>query len=227
MKKTTKILWGIVLVLAGVLLAINSLGIADVDIFFDGWWTLFIIVPSLIGFFTESDKAGNLIGLSIGAFLLLCCQDILSFDLLFKLLLPIIIVIFGCKLIFGSFRSAKSQKVLENVVNNGGCVRNVTATFSGQNVMYSPGEEFSGAELNAIFGGVDYDLRNAVIPNDCVIKVSAIFGGIDIIVPPNVNVKVNSTSIFGGTSNKHINSNANTVTIYVEGTCLFGGVEIK
>ncbi len=227
MRKSTKILWGIVLILAGVLLAINSLGIADVNIFFDGWWTLFIIVPSLIGFFTESDKAGNLIGLSIGVFLLLCCQNILSFDLLLKLLLPIVIVIIGCKLIFGSFRSAKSQKVFEQVVSNGGSVKNATATFSGQNVVYGIGEEFSGAELNAVFGGIDYDLRNAVINNDCVIKMSAIFGGIDIIVPANVNVKVNSTSIFGGVSNKHLNSNANTTTIYIEGTCLFGGADIK
>ena len=227
MKKSRSILWGIVLVLAGVLLALNSLDVLDVNIFFDGWWTLIIIIPCLIGIFTDSDKTGNLIGLCVGVFLLFCCQNILSFDLLLKLLFPIIIVIVGCKMIFGTFKSNKSQKVMNEVVSNGGNVRNATATFSGQDLIYGLGEEFTGAELNAIFGGVKCDLRNAVINRDCVIKCSAIFGGIDIFVPQNVNVKVNSTSIFGGVSNKANNSTANTVTVYIEGTCLFGGVDIK
>ena len=228
MKKSRSILWGIVLVLAGILFALNSLNVLHFNIFFDGWWTLIIIIPCLIGIFTDSDKMGNLIGLSVGVFLLFCCLEILSFDLLVKLLLPLIIIIVGCKLIFGSFKSSKTQKVMNDVITNGGNIRNATATFSGQDVFYSVGEEFTGAELNAVFGGVKLDLRNAVVQKDCVIKVSAIFGGIDIFLPPNVNVKVNSTSIFGGVSNKtHNNNIANTVTIYVEGTCLFGGVDIK
>ena len=61
---------------------------------------------------------------------------------------------------------------------------------------------FYGTELNAIFGGVDCDLRGAFIEQDCVIKANAIFGGIDIYVPEGVNVKVHSTSIFGGVDNK-------------------------
>ncbi len=227
MKKSKTIIWGIILIIAGILLAVNSLGIADINIFFDGWWTLIIIIPCFIGLFTESDKVGNLIGILIGVFLLFCCQNILSFDLFLKLVFPIVIIAVGAKMIFGSFKSSKSTKVMDEVVSSGGNVRNATATFSGQDVNYS-GEIFSGAEYNAIFGGIECDLRGAVIDKDCVIKATAIFGGIDIFLPPNVNVKVNSNSFFGGISNKaHQNSSANTVTIYIEGTCLFGGVDIK
>lgn len=227
MKKSKTIIWGIILIIAGILLAVNSLGIADINIFFDGWWTLIIIIPCFIGLFTESDKVGNLIGILIGVFLLFCCQNILSFDLFLKLVFPIVIIAVGAKMIFGSFKSSKSTKVMDEVVSSGGNVRNTTATFSGQDVNYS-GEIFSGAEYNAIFGGIECDLRGAVIDKDCVIKATAIFGGIDIFLPPNVNVKVNSNSFFGGISNKaHQNSSANTVTIYIEGTCLFGGVDIK
>ncbi len=227
MKKSKSILWGIVLVLAGILLAANSFDLIQFDIFFDGWWTLIIIIPCFIGIFTDADKTGNLVGFCIGVFLLLCCQNLLSFDLLLKLLFPIIIVIVGCKMIFGTFRSNKSQKVMNSVVSNGGQVKNVNATFSGQDVIYNMGEEFTGAELNAVFGGIKCDLRNATINKDCVIKCSSIFGGIDIFVPQNVNVKVNSNSIFGGVSNRANNTSANNVTVYIESTCLFGGVEIK
>lgn len=227
MKKSKSILWGIVLVFVGALLALNSLDILDVDIFFDGWWTLIIIIPCLIGLITDNDKTADFIGLCIGVFILLCCLDILSFGLLFKLIFPFIIVVVGFKLIFGSRRSNKNQQILNDVVTNGGNVRDITATFSGQNVVYSVGEEFTGAEINAVFGGVKCDLRNANVTKDCVIKCTSIFGGTDIFVPQNVNVKVNSTSIFGGVSNKTNNNSANTATIYIESTCLFGGVDIK
>ena len=81
-------------------------------------------------------------------------------------------------------------------------------------------------ELNAVFGGMEYDLRNAIFEKDCAIKATAVFGGIDILVPDHVKVVVNSTGLFGGTSNK-AKSLGNTVTLYVRATSLFGGVDIK
>ena len=51
MKNFSKILWGLVFVLIGVVIATNSFGLTNIDIFFEGWWTLFIIVPSFISLF--------------------------------------------------------------------------------------------------------------------------------------------------------------------------------
>ena len=44
MKKFKRILLGALLVVIGVLFALNALEITNIKIFFDGWWTLFIIV---------------------------------------------------------------------------------------------------------------------------------------------------------------------------------------
>ena len=82
MKKAGSVLWGIVLIAAGVIWALNEFNITNISVFFDGWWTLFIIVPCAIGLFTEREKTGNIIGIAVGVFLLLCCQDILSFSML-------------------------------------------------------------------------------------------------------------------------------------------------
>lgn len=102
-----------------------------------------------------------------------------------------------------------------------------TAVFSSEKMNFS-GEVFQGAELNAVFGGVECDLRNAVIEQDCFIRASVVFGGIDIFVPNNINIKVSSNSIFGGISNKTANyRNDAAPTLYIKGTCLFGGVDIK
>ena len=223
--KIRSVLWGIFFIVIGALFALNALEITDIDIFFDGWWTLFIIIPSVIGLFTEKDKTDNLIGVAIGVFLLLCSRDILSFSMLWKLLVPTIIMIIGLKMILSALFGNKANQILKQLKENGNVPRSGHATFSGCTLNYQD-QVFEGAELSAVFGGVKCDLREAVIEKDCAIEVSAIFGGIDILVPKHINVKVNSTCIFGGISNK-TKPNADAPTLYITGTCMFGGVDIK
>lgn len=225
MKKLSGILWGLVLIAVGFLFALNALEVTNVDIFFDGWWTLFIIVPCTIGLFTEREKTGNLIGIAIGVFLLLGCQDVIAFSMVWKLLLPTVIIIIGVKLVFGGLFRNRTNEIFAEMKENGNDPKHCNAVFSGCNLNYD-GEVFDGAELNATFGGIKCDLRNAIIEKDCAIKVSATFGGVDILVPAHINVKVNSNSVFGGITNKTV-SKDNAVTLYITGTCAFGGVDIK
>ena len=225
MKKVSSILWGVVLVAVGVVFALNAFGITDIDVFFDGWWTLFIIVPCVIGLFTESDKTGNIIGIVIGVFLLLCCQDILSFSMLWKLLIPAIIVVVGLKLILSGLFGNKATNIIKKLKQEGKKPKTECAIFSGSNINYG-GEVFESADLTAVFGGINCDLRTAIIEKDCAIQATAVFGGIDILVPPGVTVKINSTSIFGGVTNK-IKPTPNAPTLHVNCICLFGGVDTK
>lgn len=227
MKKISKILWGAVLIAIGVIFSLNAFGITDIKVFFDGWWTLFIIVPCFIGIFTDREKTGNIIGLLIGLFLLLCCQNVLSFGMLWKLAIPAVIVIIGLKLILGGLFGDKAVKMISESRQKGDNIKIGCATFSGQDMNFD-GEVFSGAELTAIFGGVECDLRTAIIEKDCAITASAIFGGIDIYVPDYVNVKINSNSIFGGVSGKNKRPPIQGgVTLYINATCIFGGIDIK
>ena len=227
MRKINKILWGVALILVGVIFALNAFGITDIELFFDGWWTLFIIVPCFVGIFTDREKTGNIIGLLIGVFLLLCCQNILGFDMLWKLAVPAIIVIIGLKLVLSTVFGDKASKIIVESRQNGENIKIGCATFSGQDMNFD-GEVFNGAELSAVFGGVKCDLRGAIIEKDCAVSATAVFGGIDLFVPDNVNVKINSNSIFGGVSDKkHSRHIEGAVTVYVNATCMFGGVDIK
>jgi len=229
MKKTKSIIWGIVLIAAGVLWAISSLGIAEIDIFFDGWWTLFIIVPSAISLVTSHDKVSALVGIGIGVVLLLCVRDIIDFDMVLKLIVPAVIVIIGLKLILSAFADKKTEDAVYEMEKNTENIDNVFALFTGEKVDCR-GKVFCGAEINAIFGGVDYDLRGALIEPDSAIKATALFGGINIFVPENVKVRVKSTSIFGGTSNKARRADdgaEDVITLYVSALSMFGGIDIK
>ena len=222
MKNIGRVLWGIILVAVGIILVMNAFNVTDIDIFFEGWWTVFIIVPCVVGIFTERDKLGNIIGAAIGVMLLLCCQDILSFDIIWKLVIPVIIIIFGLKLIFGGFAL---RRVIKINVKTGDA--QCSAVFSGKDVNFD-GIEFTGADLSAIFGGVDCDVSKAIITSDACINASAIFGGIDIIVPKGANVKISSVSVFGGvTEETHREKIDNAPTIFINATCIFGGIDVK
>ena len=122
------------------------------------------------------------------------------------------------------FTDEEIKKLNENRTKDGG----YCATFAGQNIKFD-GEKFNGTELTAVFGGVKCDLTKAIIENDVVINATSVFGGIEIYVPDDVNVKIKSSSIFGGVSEKRKSDvkNENSHTIYVNATCIFGGVDIK
>ena len=225
MKNIRRTLWGIVFVLAAIVIALNAFEIIDFDIFFEGWWTLFIIIPSIVGIVDKKDKSGSIFGLCFGVFLLLCAQDILQFELIGKLWLPVLIAFIGLKMIFSSAKVKKAEKIVIDVENSGGDVKQGVAVFCGTEMNYD-NAVFDGADIVAVFGGVDCDIRNAVIEHDCVIRVCAVFGGIDILVPDNVRVVTNAGAIFGGIET--MKSNPEGIhTIYIEGFCVFGGVDIK
>jgi hypothetical protein len=128
-------------------------------------------------------------------------------------------------MVFSGLFGNKAKDTVKKMKAEGKPFRTCCAVFTGCDVKYD-NEVFEGAELTAVFGGVECDLKNAIIEKDCAIEMSAIFGGIDIIVPEGVNVKVGSTCIFGGVSNK-TSVHKDAPTIYVSGTCMFGGIEIK
>ena len=229
MKKSKAVIWGTILIAAGICWALSSLGLLEINIFFEGWWTLFIIVPCTISLFTSPDKISSAVGIAVGVLLLLSVREIINFDMIMKLVVPAIIVLIGIKLIANAFSEKKTEKIAESLRKNVDKLDNVFCLFNGEEVKCD-GKVFRGAELNAIFGGIDYDLRGAVIEPDCAIKATAIFGGIEIIVPDNVKVRVKSTGIFGGTSNKARRPDdkaEDVVTLYVSSLALFGGVDIK
>ena len=53
MNKMSNLLWGFVFIIVGVIFGLNALETTYINIFFDGWWILFIIVPCFIGLFKD------------------------------------------------------------------------------------------------------------------------------------------------------------------------------
>ena len=215
-------LWGLFWISLGVIIAGNAFHWWDVTLFFPGWWTLFIIVPCGISMISHGFGNFSSIGLAVGILLLLNCQGIIIDERFRKLLVPMILILIGICMVF------------RNIIND---TRKVSvtygkedchaATFAG-NTFVHPNTQFKGSELDAIFGSMTLDLRSAIIDENVVIHATAIFGGIDIYIPSNVKVMVSSSSFFGGVSHKYRRSAMEgSPIIYLNVTCMFGGVELK
>ncbi|MGB1012702.1 MAG: DUF1707 SHOCT-like domain-containing protein [Nannocystaceae bacterium] len=83
----------------------------------------------------------------------------------------------------------------------------------------------------AVMGGIDLDLREAILPPGITeIHVTALMGGVDIIVPPNVAVQVNGIAIMGGFEDAHrapVIQDQSVPQLVISGIALMGGVDVK
>lgn len=225
--KLGDVLWGLVFIILGIGFAGNAFHIWNFQVFFDGWWSLFIIVPCAISIIQNGSNTGNVIGLVIGLLLLLSAQDVLYGVEVRELIIPVVLIIIGCNFLFRNKRFNGVKKNGQTMYSNGKIATDITSFFSGRKVRYD-NEEFPGATVTSIFGGVDLDIQNAVITEDVVINATSIFGGVDIYAPRDVKIKINSVPIFGGVSNKRPEPQGPVrAVIYVNATSIFGGVDIK
>lgn len=158
------IIWGLIIMALGIIFLGNSVNIWNIEIFFKGWWTLFIIIPSLTGLFKSQTVYTSILGLSIGILLLIACQGIITWNMVGKVFLPIVLIVIGFSLVFKKNPKKKlgKNKVPEYTAVFSGCAEKVT-------------EKFKGANCIAIFGGVELDLRNAKITEDIIINCTTIF----------------------------------------------------
>lgn len=228
MKQARPIIWGIAIVALGVIFGGNAIGLFNFDVFFDGWWTLFIIVPSAVSLITEKERLQSLAFLGAGIIMLLAAQHVFEWEVAWKAILALFLILIGLSIIFRSIFHSKNDKEVEKKVKDADdkTMDAQTAVFSGSERVYND-EVFSGSNMVAVFGGAELDLRKAKFTKDTVIKAFALFGGVEIKVPEDVNIKSKSGFIFGGISDDRKGESKGEYTIYIDAAGGFGGITIS
>ena len=85
-------------------------------------------------------------------------------------------------------------------------------------------------EVVTVLGGAELDFREAVLPgNEIVLRATTVLGGIEITVPPEMQVVDNGVAILGG---REIHggaapAGADAPVLRLEGICVLGGVEVR
>ena len=93
----------------------------------------------------------------------------------------------------------------------------------------SDSDDFRGADLVAIMGGCELDLRQATITGDeAVVDVMAFMGGIEIYVPKSWAIEAKVLPLMGGVGDEtRLDKSGPTKRLVIRGLALMGGVEIK
>src|SRR5690606_19924657 len=90
---------------------------------------------------------------------------------------------------------------------------------------------FKGGKISCLLGGVQIDLSQADIDGTAVLNINEVWGGIELIVPPNWQVESNLSVLMGAVEDSRrqytpTTSVANKILI-LNGSLLMAGVEIR
>ena len=228
MKQTLKIAVGVALIAAGIIWVLSILNVFDFEFSTKGWWALFIIVPCIVGLFTDNDKFGPCVGICWGVLLLLAARDVITWNMMWQIGLAVMIIGFGLQLLFFK-KSCGHHGVYENkiVSRDGKDIRRIETSFGKQDISF-PGEKFDGAEVQTSFGGLTLDLRGVEFSDQPFIDLNVGFAGVTIIVPEGLAVQISVNSGFGGVSdNRRTRVNTGSPVLVITGKVGFGGVEIR
>lgn len=213
---STAILFSLYALIAMIL----TLVLPKYSIFFPGWWTLILIIPSLGSLLFQNNKGFSLYTLIVGILLLLSCNSIISLNKCFTILLCLAIIFIGINIV------KVTLKIPERKNSNTKFVPFYYAFFGSTEEKIET--KFSGGYTKLVFGYLSLDLRNAKIEKNSTLKVLSIFGETDILVPENTEVITSNTNILGGTENlKKSNESKKANKLYIESISILGNTRIK
>ena len=226
MKKSYYVIGGIIMIALGAFWLLRVAGVIppEFTLFFEGWWPLFIIVPSFLALISSRDKSLPAIGLVVGVMLLLAAQDVISWQLFGKLIVPALVIVIGIFLLISGLSSGRRRAAAWDTIPPDG---EIAATFSSRTADFA-GRDFTGASLTAVFGSVTLDLTRAMIAPDAVIRVYTVFGSIDVLLPENTRAAFRVAPVFGGFGDKRaVKPAKDAPAVNVDGTAMFGSVNVK
>jgi predicted membrane protein len=220
---TPRLIIGFGILALGMLWTLDNLNVMESEPI-TRWWPVVIV---LIGAVQLLDRhASKLVPVAlilIGSLLLLDKAYLIDFDL--DDLIPIVIALLGGKLIW---EAVTRRKAGAEMAGDSDSVIHAFAIMAGVK-RRSVSSEFRGGDTNAIMGGVELDLSNAQIrPGEqAVIDAFAMWGGIEIKVPPQWRVIGNVLPVMGAYQDNTHPSAEPGPTLVIRGTTIMGGIDVK
>jgi predicted membrane protein len=221
---------GGLIVIIGLLILLDNMGIVRIH---DVWryWPVLLIVFGVSKILESRGPSGYIWGgiLTLaGALLLLDNLEIIVFD--FNLVWPLIIIAFGLSMLARSLDRKRYLATATGPIDaSSGC--NALAIFGGSKRRVSS-PDFRGGDVVSVFGGVEFDLRDATMTVDqAVIDVNIVCGGLEVRVPDNWTVINRAMTIFGGVEDKTAESkadpNAKCPHLVITGSVILGGISLR
>ena len=237
---TPRLIIGLAIVGVGLAFLADNLGWARAGDFLR-FTPVVVMAVGLVKLLQDRTSSGRMFGALLLAMGTVSTIDTFFYrDLHFWRWWPLAIVAFGILILLRAFgvddgsKEARARIVAEvgrpaDAARPGTTAQdmNEVAIWSGVNRRVSS-PAFRRANLTAIMGGVEFDLRQAGADHgEAVIDVFVIWGGIEIKVPPDWAVSNEITAIMGGAEDRSTGTQQARNRLIVRGVVIMGGVDIK
>ena len=221
-----RMLLGIIILAVGVLALLDNLQLFDIHLALQFWPTV-LIAFGVLKLHQTRTASGYLVGGGmVLAGVLMTLQSRGYITLHWRDWWPAILILVGLVVIFKDRLNQRLGQGSDAVQMDGQARMDVVAVMSGNNLKLD-GQEFRGAEITAVMGGVDLDLRRATMPGgEARVNLFAVWGGITLKVPNDWAVVVTGMPIMGGIDDKTVPPAVPQKRLIVDGYVLMGGVEI-
>ena len=219
---TPRLVLGLGVVLVGLILTADTLGLSDADVLFEYWPLVLVAVGATkLGGANFSDKVFAGFWIAIGLWLLAWNLDFLTLSP-FEIFWPAVLILLGLTLIFGALRRTRPSPASDARIN-------VVAVMGGVERTHSS-TDFLGGDVTVFMGGGELDLRQAQIQDDsAVIQIFALWGGYDIKVPPDWNVSLEVLPLLAGVDDKRTQHERRdgAPTLIIRGVIIMGGMDVN
>jgi predicted membrane protein len=223
---TPQIILGLLIVAFGVILTLDNLDYLEAGEVLR-YWPLLLVAFGLARLLGTNCTSGRLSGgVMIVIGLWLTADELVLFPLDFERWWPMILVAIGGLIVVRAIRGGGERRGPEAQLTTDAAVSEV-AVWSGK-VRRITSPVFRRADLTAIMGGVEVDLRGASTGGqEAVIDVFAWWGGIEITVPPDWAVSNQVVVFMGGVDDSSSGTQDARNRLVVRGFVVMGGAEIK
>ncbi len=223
------IIMGAILILLGLAFLLDHLGYISIG---NPWrfWPMLLVLAGVSNFISQRRSWGVLLVLA-GVVLQLNELGITHFG--WATFWPMMLIAVGLFVMWGSFQWSSKPAVSTSAAGDPRTTLSEAVVFGGLERRMTS-QNFQGGDVSAIFGGVELDLTEANMQaNEATLAITAIFGGVEVRVPPSWQVAYRGAPIFGGVEDKTRTArvddpaNPNLKVLVITGAVIFGGLEIK
>ncbi len=217
LRVTPRVVLGLCVMLAGLVLALDSLGLVDASTIFR-FWPLAIVAVGVVKWLSPApQRMSAFMWIVAGVAFLLVTLGHMSFAGVWAALLFLV----GAKIAWKALRPVAAPTdpaaALDLLQLMGGTKTVVTTT------------DFKGGQASAVMGGCEIDLRHASMPEGrpAVLDTFAFWGGIEIRVPDDWEVVSQGSAVLGAFVNNARSQPGARRRLVVTGLAIMGGVEVK
>jgi len=223
-----KFIFGILILLTGSLLLAFNLGALPVEykrIVFS--WQMLLIAIGLINLFSKDSYIFGAILIIIGGYFIIP-KAFPGQTVLLSTYWPVLLIFLGLIIIlkkgFFNFHNR-----IKKTTTDSSFIEEVNIFGGNKHKVNAP--SFKGGKIVNVFGGSHIDLSHTQLEEGKnILELVCVFGGVELIIPSDWIIHVETASVLGGFADKRININPQTTgnkELFIKGVVVFGGGEIK